>query len=308
MNYYETLEISQNASPEVVKAAYRSLMQRYHPDKNPGNAAVAERAAQVAQAYEVISDPVQRTAYDLQLKNQASAQALERSPQRAYTHAATAPSMQPRSSYWLVWLVIISVIATSWYMISSSRKEHLSRQVTAKQDTPVQTQPPDSASNEAAAQPNTGEIRTLSHFITDLAINLKRIDHVTLPGGGTQPGGTTQVILETGDVLEIPSMDFKVGSYDADKTIQYLEQNRDSIIKSLSEQLMFAQMSGKDKIEGEAYLRELLLDKLDQLAGTDRHKPYPASASESPGHYGVIDVYLPEIYTVRPRCQVEHTC
>ena len=54
MNYYEILEVSRNASKEVVKAAYKSLMQRYHPDKNPGDTAIAERAAMVVQAYEVI--------------------------------------------------------------------------------------------------------------------------------------------------------------------------------------------------------------------------------------------------------------
>ena len=35
-SHYDILEVSHTASPEVIRAAYRSLMQRYHPDKNPG--------------------------------------------------------------------------------------------------------------------------------------------------------------------------------------------------------------------------------------------------------------------------------
>lgn len=70
MNYYELLEVSPNASAAVIRAAYKSLMQRYHPDKNSGNPAAAERASLVVQAYEVLSDSNKRSAYDLELKRQ----------------------------------------------------------------------------------------------------------------------------------------------------------------------------------------------------------------------------------------------
>ena len=68
MNYYEILEVSQNASKEVIKAAYKSLIQRYHPDKNPDNVQIAERASLVVQAFEVLSNVDKRAVYDLQLK------------------------------------------------------------------------------------------------------------------------------------------------------------------------------------------------------------------------------------------------
>ena len=64
MSHYETLEVSRNASPEVIRAAYKSLIQRYHPDKNPGTAAAATRAQQVSVAYAVLSVPESRAAYD----------------------------------------------------------------------------------------------------------------------------------------------------------------------------------------------------------------------------------------------------
>jgi curved DNA-binding protein CbpA len=56
-NHYDTLEVHPRASQEVIRAAYRSLMQRYHPDRNPGDVAAAARAASIAQAYDVLSDP-----------------------------------------------------------------------------------------------------------------------------------------------------------------------------------------------------------------------------------------------------------
>ena len=67
MTHYDTLEISGQASPEVVRAAYRSLIQRFHPDRLPGDASAAARAAAITAAYEVLSDPVRRAAYDEEL-------------------------------------------------------------------------------------------------------------------------------------------------------------------------------------------------------------------------------------------------
>ena len=75
MNYYEILEVSPAASPEVIRAAYKSLMQRYHPDRNPDDASAAVRATRVVQAYEVLSDAERRAAYDREL--QADRVALE---------------------------------------------------------------------------------------------------------------------------------------------------------------------------------------------------------------------------------------
>lgn len=40
---YDTLEVSHSASQEVIRAAYRLLIQRYHPDRNPADQAAADR-------------------------------------------------------------------------------------------------------------------------------------------------------------------------------------------------------------------------------------------------------------------------
>ena len=57
------LEVSPKASAEVIRAAYRSLAQRYHPDKNSAVVA-AERFAEIHEAYLVLSDPQKRNAYN----------------------------------------------------------------------------------------------------------------------------------------------------------------------------------------------------------------------------------------------------
>ena len=67
MNHYDVLEVSHKASAEVIRAAYKSLMQRYHPDKNSGLVDKARDTARITQAYEVLSDEGKRAAYDLEL-------------------------------------------------------------------------------------------------------------------------------------------------------------------------------------------------------------------------------------------------
>ena len=57
-DYYETLGISRQASPEEIKKAYRRLAMRYHPDRNDTPDAEAQ-FKEVTQAYEVLRDPKQ---------------------------------------------------------------------------------------------------------------------------------------------------------------------------------------------------------------------------------------------------------
>lgn len=61
---YEVLEVSPRASAEVIKAAYRCLVQHHHPDKNEGADVANERLAQINYAYSILSNPARRQSYD----------------------------------------------------------------------------------------------------------------------------------------------------------------------------------------------------------------------------------------------------
>lgn len=64
-DYYEILGVSRDASPEEIKRAFRRLAKEYHPDVYKGDKKEAERRfRKIAEAYEVLSDPVKRAQYD----------------------------------------------------------------------------------------------------------------------------------------------------------------------------------------------------------------------------------------------------
>ena len=54
---YKVLGVSPDASDEEVKRAYRALAKKYHPDRNPGDAAAAQKMREINAAYEQIKDP-----------------------------------------------------------------------------------------------------------------------------------------------------------------------------------------------------------------------------------------------------------
>lgn len=79
-DYYEILYIERTATSDDIKKSYRKLAIKYHPDKNPGDKTAEESFKELSEAYEALSDPQKRAAYD------------------QYGHAAFDPRSRARSN------------------------------------------------------------------------------------------------------------------------------------------------------------------------------------------------------------------
>jgi molecular chaperone DnaJ len=63
-DYYQILEVDRKATQDEIKKSYRKLAQKYHPDKNPGDAQAELKFKEIAEAYEILGNPDKRKGYD----------------------------------------------------------------------------------------------------------------------------------------------------------------------------------------------------------------------------------------------------
>ena len=63
-DYYDVLGVSRDADESEIKKSYRKLAMKYHPDRNAGDTKAEERFKEAKEAYEILSDPSKRAAYD----------------------------------------------------------------------------------------------------------------------------------------------------------------------------------------------------------------------------------------------------
>src|SRR3954451_14432077 len=63
-DYYEVLGVNRDASEDEIKKSYRKLAMKYHPDRNPDSKESEEKFKEVKEAYEMLTNPEKREAYD----------------------------------------------------------------------------------------------------------------------------------------------------------------------------------------------------------------------------------------------------
>lgn len=82
-DYYEVLGVKRDASEKEIRAAFRKLARRYHPDVNPGDKTAEAKFKEINAAYEVLSDPEKRRKYDKYGDRWEMADQIEEAQRRA---------------------------------------------------------------------------------------------------------------------------------------------------------------------------------------------------------------------------------
>jgi hypothetical protein len=99
---YEVLQVSPNAEPEIIEAAYRRLARKYHPDVAPGRDS-GKRMRRIVLAYEILGDPTRRAEYDALLSLPK-----RHAPEVAPTPHVT-PTVQDRFAWWLSLAALVAL-------------------------------------------------------------------------------------------------------------------------------------------------------------------------------------------------------
>ena len=193
--HYDNLKVTRNAPPEVIKAAYRTLCQKYHPDRNTSGD--AERIMQVVnRAYQVLSDPELRQEHDEwiceeELKAAEARQAQDRAnwapppppqqppptPRPSYTQAAQPPRYAepaPRRSFGALffWGFVLLAIVVG---INFSDKSPSRPSSTYTRTPPPQTTQAPSPDTSSAAEVKPWEVVSETPIA---AAPLEPVDHI----------------------------------------------------------------------------------------------------------------------------------
>jgi DnaJ-class molecular chaperone len=89
--HYDNLKVTRNAPPEVIRAAYKTLCQKFHPDRNPGNENAKKTFLLIRTAYETLSDPEKRRLHDAWIASAESTENLDEAVQ---------PTTRPAKASW----------------------------------------------------------------------------------------------------------------------------------------------------------------------------------------------------------------
>lgn len=279
-NHYELLEVSPSASPEVLRAAYKSLIQRYHPDRNPGDASAAERSSLLIKAYQVLSDPAARAVYDLELQQQADRLA-RLSSRRRDPPAATRSS--GNNYQWLFWAPVVLLALFLWlFWTAFFNAPPVNTVAAAKTIASPHDVPPHSDEKASLAA------RTLGEFITNLNVTL------------APRGGPVNVADRPLHVLSIKTIGVVAGGSDTEKYLALLSSSQEYVAGKLAARLANVDDERLRKDDGDRYLKQLILDALSEITNTRRFELAAAGRSAAT-HYGAVDILLPEAFAVEAR-------
>jgi curved DNA-binding protein CbpA len=304
MNHYDVLEVSQRASPEVLKAAYKSLMQRYHPDKNPGNQDAAARSGMITHAYDVLSDATRRTAYDNSISQMPDSYVATHGrsgslKQTPITHPAESSPEGKRSLLYFWMLVVITIILSGWislYLLKKRRPSDLPLTVPSVAVSEAENKATSNQNGIAVETYNQNQNQNVDDASLTVRLPLAMI--VSLKDSSALQDASPTLPTRRPSVLAIPTLLIQIGSSDSVSVIRVLEQNKLSIQKTLEERLTDANADQLVKTSGELYLRKFILDAVQEIVRSSSDTP-PVSASGTFDQYGVTGISLPDSFSLK---------
>ncbi len=263
MNYYDLLEVSQNASAEVIRAAYKSLIQRYHPDKHPGDFSASKHAALIVEAYETLSDPEKRASFDRKLL-EARRKVNVFSPSARRDDRRSAKSIATILLSVAAVLIVVSYIARdTWQSFRAGEQSNIRREKLAD-----------------SGRPGTAPLV----IARQLDVRLSNDDSA---GAGKE------------FVLHVPSITLKIAA-NTESVRQRIKDAKAEIEPAIEQGLTLASYSRLIAPDGEAYLGTLVVDALVRviLAGYSQETQAELLLEN---FNDILEVGLPESYSVRQR-------
>jgi curved DNA-binding protein CbpA len=302
VNPYDILQVSPLADDGVIRAAYRSLMQRYHPDRNPGDTQAAEAAARITQAYDLLVDPERRAAFDNAQRTMQQTSlhgAQKRSPLR---QPATAREPQPSRMAWilrgaalLVCALLVWITFRAWPAGSGSPDQQLA-------DIRLQIESPATKEAERRKLFEQKQSLLLQHahlFRADSALRVNDLAQRSVALLTDPIGVNLAPVLAAGLPsvrLIVPEITLVLGSFDAVRLREHIVRHRQRIVDDLTQKLAAQSASFPLVADADTRLKRVIVESVMASLEIRIDEKYPSTYFESPGRHGVVDVILPQSF------------
>jgi hypothetical protein len=184
--------------------------------------------------------------------------------------------------HWLWWLPLALILFFLWLWLPSAKMQHADDELKdagslfgGYQSKTESGEAGDSAISIAA--------RTIPVFAKDLRVTLE------------SPAESTE---DYSYVLNIQTIGVVAGTFDSDKFISFMENNREYIGQKLAEKLVSAKYDRLIKHDGDQYLKRVILDSIGEITDTNNPGEDTLFDIEPLEHYGAVDILLPDSFAV----------
>ncbi|MYM21397.1 DnaJ domain-containing protein [Duganella sp. FT135W] len=225
--HYDNLKVARMAPQEVIRAAYKALSQKYHPDKNPGDEKAARIMAILNSAYETLSDPQRRKEHDEWITSEEweiewlestrnedghghahGARSDKHKHERDWhpEHVPEPARLRPRRRDWKVWAGLALCLVAGWLggvtMVAEPQlvSNMLSAAWGGKGGINANAATPDAAPSRSQQDPQRAELREAwatvrlneAHAVKPSPIKVLASSQVVVPGAGAECDSETQ--------------------------------------------------------------------------------------------------------------------
>jgi curved DNA-binding protein CbpA len=315
VNAYDTLQVSRTADAQVIRAAYRSLIQSHHPDRHPGDGSKAELAARLTQAYELLTDSERKAELDAQLAaddvRRSSAATAVRKSQASQKQAddKPAPAAVSVATLWPRIAILLLFAALAWAAGSYAAKR-LNTQPPAQQLAELRTQMESAQTSEAQRRALFARKQELlqadaqlaaferSQRVSDLAgrsVGLLQEPLLLSMGSGAGVSAGLPMPLVR---LSVPEITLVLGSFDAELVKSQISRHRLRMVSELERRLGSEPATLALSGDAEERLKRVIRQSVVASLDIQTQESYPSTYFESPGRYGVVDVILPQSFRV----------
>ena len=307
--YYEILEVSPNASQSVIRAAYKSLMQLYHPDKNLGNPSIAQQTILIGNAFDVLSNPEKRKAYDLELEQDSPSKNTftEKSTHAEDVAMTTQQNNQSNTSLVFppepldrtaasssamgsIFVIVLALIALVFLLKPGLSEENKAPYQAEPQ--PTEKMKVEELASLAAAKQEKESLEAESKAARTIP-QFAKVIIVKMPPSKDGFNFCDNVFICT-HYINIPTLGIIVYEKDSEKIIQHIQKNRDLIVEGIKTELGKHLYTSLTQVDGEETLKSIIIRQInDSIVGSDNLKTGLISE-----YRGVEEVLLPESFFI----------